>query len=95
MTAITRQPRQQTCPHKRRLAGTRSAKDHTNPWRRRFTEAAQLVQRLHDRGIAAKKYPGVFRLERPKTAIGRAIWIILRTPGKVFRVKPGELQSVL
>ena len=88
IAVVACEPRQKSGSQKRRFAGTRGAQYHHEPWRGAFPYAAQLVQCLYDRGIAAEEDAGILGFERLEAAVGRPFGIPLGWPGKKAGIKP-------
>ena len=60
-----------------------------------LAQAAQPIERLDDRAIAAEEDAGILGFERAQAAIGRPVRIVRRRPGEILRIEPGLLQPVL
>ena len=92
---VAREPRHQPGAQERGLARARGAEDHQQSRRRAGPQAAQPIDGLDDRRVAAEEDAGVRRLQRLEAAIGRAIRIALRRPGEESWVEPRLLQPAL
>ena len=95
VAVVAREPRQQPGAQEGRLAGARRAEDHQEARRRGVAQAAQPVERLDDRRLAAEEDAGVLGLERAHAAIGRPVGIVLRRPREEARVEAGARQAEL
>ena len=92
---VAPQARHQSGAQERRFAGARGGQDRHQPRRRRFGKAAQPVEGLDGRRLAAVEDAGVLGLQGLEPAIGRPVGLVLRRPGEEARVEARPRQSRL
>ena len=88
LRVVAGEPGQQPGAQERGLARARGAEDHEQPRRRSRAQAAQPVDRLDDRRVAAEENAGIDGLERLQAAIGRPVRLRLGRPGEEVGSSP-------
>ncbi len=93
MLALAGKPRQKAGPQEGRLAGTRCAEDDKQSGCSSLSQPPQPVEPDDGGAVAAKEDAGILGFEWLKTAIGRALGIVLWRPNKIACVEPGLHQA--
>jgi hypothetical protein len=90
---VTCKARPQPGAQEGRFSGTRGAKYDKQRFDPSFRDTADTVETAHDRRVATEEDRRILRLERFEPAIGRAVGLVPRRPGKAVRVETGAVEA--